>query len=79
MNSQRLIDDIKKKIEGLNQDKYAYIVTGEYPLIIMFKCLNHEDTMFLIEKLRNMPGVEEIKTQIVLERIKEDHSIIIPE
>jgi len=47
VNSQRLIDDIKKKIEG--------------------------------EKLRNMPGVEEIKTQIVLERIKEDHSIIIPE
>jgi len=56
VNSQQPIDDIKKKIEGLNQVKYAYIVTGEYPLIVMFKCLNHEDAMFLIEKLRNMPG-----------------------
>ena len=79
VNSKQPIDDIKKKIESLNEVKYAYIVTGEYPLIVMFKCLNHEDAMILIEKLRNMPGVEEIKTQIVLDRIKEDHSIIIPE
>ncbi|MFW9951704.1 MAG: Lrp/AsnC family transcriptional regulator [Candidatus Thorarchaeota archaeon] len=79
VNSKQPIDEIKKKLERLNQVKYAYIVTGEYPVIAMFKCLNHEDAMDLIEKLRNMPGVEEIKTQIVLDRIKEDHSIIIPE
>jgi DNA-binding Lrp family transcriptional regulator len=79
VNSQQPIDDIKKEIESLNQVKYAYIVTGEYPLIVMFKCLNHANAMVLIEKLRKMPGVEEIKTQIVLDRIKEDHSIIIPE
>ena len=44
----------------------------------MFKCLGHEEALGLIEKLRNLPGVEEINTQIVLDRIKEDHSIIIP-
>ncbi len=32
----------------------------------------------LIERLRNLPGVEEVKTEIVLDRIKEDHYIIIP-
>jgi len=51
---------------------------GEYPLFIVAKCLDHEDSMILIEKLRNLPGVEEIKTQIVLDRIKEDTTIIIP-
>jgi hypothetical protein len=35
--------------------------------------------MDLIDKLRKLPGVEEIKTEIVLDRIEEDHSIIIPE
>lgn len=55
------------------------MVTGEYPLFIIAKCLNHHDSMNLIEKLRNLPGVEEVKTEIVLDRIKEDHSIIIPE
>ena len=58
--------------------KYAYIVTGEYPIFIMFKCLDHEDAIGLIEKLRNLSGVEEIKTQLVLDKIKEDHTIIIP-
>ena len=35
--------------------------------------------MGLIETLRNLPVVKEVKTKIVLDRINEDHSIIIPE
>ena len=31
------------------------------------------------EKLRNLLGVEQIKTQIVLDKIKEEPSVIIPE
>jgi copper chaperone CopZ len=34
--------------------------------------------MDIIENLRNIPGVEEVKTQIVLDKIKEDPSVIIP-
>jgi DNA-binding Lrp family transcriptional regulator len=79
VNSKQPLEEIKNKIEGMLHIKYAYIVTGEYPIILLFKCLNHEDAMNQIEKLRNLPGVEEIKTEIVLDRIKEDHSVIIPE
>jgi len=43
------------------------------------RCINPQDFMVLIETLRNLPGVEEVKTEIVLDRIKEDHLIIIPE
>ena len=77
VNSSQPLDDIKDKIEKMPQVKYAYIVTGERPIIAMFKCLDHEEAMELIEKLRNLPGVEEVNTQIVLDRIKEDHSILI--
>jgi DNA-binding Lrp family transcriptional regulator len=70
------IESLERKMEKI---KYAYVVTGEYPLFIMAKCLNHNDSLWLIEILRNLPGVEEVKTEIVLDRIKEDHSIIIPE
>jgi len=79
VNSQEPIEQIKAKIENMDKIKYGYVVTGEYPLFIMAKCLDHEDSMNLIEKLRNLPGVEEVKTQIVLDRIKEDTTIIIPE
>ena len=43
------------------------------------KCLDHDDSMNLIEDLRKLPEVEEVKTQLILDRIKEDHTIIIPE
>jgi len=79
VNSQEPIEQIKTKIESMDIVKYGYVVTGEYPIFIMAKCLDHEDSMKLIEKLRNLPGVEEVKTQIVLDRIKEDTTIIIPE
>jgi len=79
VNSSEPLDKVKNKIEGMETVKYAYVITGDYPIFIMAKCLNHNDSMNLIEKLRNLPGVEEVKTQIVLDRIKEDSSIIIPE
>jgi len=79
VNATKPIELVKKEIENMEKIKYAYVVTGEYPLFIMAKCLNHQDSMGLIETLRNLPGVEEVKTEIVLDRIKEDHSIIIPE
>jgi len=79
INATKPLELVKKEIESMEKIKYAYVVTGEYPLFIMAKCLNHQDSMGLIETLRNLPGVEEVKTEIVLDRIKEDHSIIIPE
>ena len=79
VNATKPLDLVKKEIETMEKIKYAYVVTGEYPLFIMAKYLNHQDSMGLIETLRNLPGVEEVKTEIVLDRIKKDHSIIIPE
>ena len=79
VNSRRPITQIKEEIEIMNKIKYAYIITGDYPIFLMAKCLDHKDSMKLIENLRNLPEVEEVKTQIVLDRIKEDHAIIIHE
>ena len=78
VNSRRPLEQIKVEIERMTQIKYAYIITGDYPIFIMAKCLDHTDSMNLIENLRNLPEVEEVKTQLVLDRIKEDHTIIIP-
>ena len=52
----------------MKQIKFGYVVTGD-----------HEDSMTIIENLRNFPGVEEVKTQIVIDKIKEDSSVIILE
>lgn len=72
LNATKPLELVKPEIESMEKIKFAYIVTGEYPLFIMAKCLDHEDWMILIENLRNLPGVEEIKTEIVLDGIKEE-------
>lgn len=79
VNSKQPIESLKTMIERMEKIKFGYVITGEYPLFVMAKCQDHEDSMELIKQLRNLPGVEEIKTQIVLDRIKEDTTIIIPE
>ena len=78
VNATKPLELVKQEIENMEKIKYAYVVTGEYPLFIMAKCMDHEDSMGLIEKRCNLPGVEEVKTEIVLDRIKEDHSKIMP-
>jgi len=79
INSTHPLELVKKQIEEMEKIKFAYVITGDYPIFVMAKCLDHRDSMVIIENLRNIPGVEEIKTQIVLEKIKEDPSVIIPE
>jgi DNA-binding Lrp family transcriptional regulator len=79
VNSKQPIEDLKAKIENMEKIKFGYVVTGEYPLFVMAKCQDHDDSMELIKQLRSLPGVEEVKTQIVLDRIKEDTTILIPE
>ena len=79
INARKPLELVKTEIENMEKIKYAYVVTGEYPLFIMAKCLNHQDSMGLIETLRNLLGIDEVKTEIVLDRLKGDHSIPIPE
>jgi DNA-binding Lrp family transcriptional regulator len=69
---------IKADIEEMDEVREAYIMTGPYPIFVMAKCLDHEQTIALIEKLRCLPGVEEVTTQLVLDRIKEDTHVDIP-
>ncbi|GAB4315161.1 MAG: Lrp/AsnC family transcriptional regulator [Promethearchaeota archaeon] len=79
VNSKHSLADVRRRIEEMDDVKYAYLVTGEYPVFVMAKCLDHRDAMTLIDKLRDLPGVEEVVTQLVLDRIKEDTRIKVPE
>lgn len=78
LNATQRLSEIKENVEKMREVRNAYITTGEYQLFVMAKCLGHDHAMMLIESLQNLPGVEEVKTQMVLDRIKEDHTIIIP-
>ncbi len=78
VNANTSLQKIKDQIEQMTEVRYAYVVTGEHPIFVMAKCLEQPDAVALIERLRNLEGVEEVTTQIVLDRIKEDPTVLIP-
>ncbi|MHA1112489.1 MAG: Lrp/AsnC family transcriptional regulator [Promethearchaeota archaeon] len=78
IKTSKTMDKIREEIMDLEKINAAYLTSGEFPLIIMAKCLNHDDSLHLVEKLRNFEWVQEVKTQIVMDCIKEDPSVFIP-
>ena len=69
------VQEIGQKIKEMEDVKYIYITSGEYPLFVMAKCFGHQESLKIVEKLRKLEGVEEVKTEIVMDCIKEDHTI----
>jgi Lrp/AsnC family leucine-responsive transcriptional regulator len=79
INPAQNLDSVKKEIDKDADIKLAYMTTGDFPILVMGKCIDHQKTMLLIERLRKLPGVEDVKTQMILERIKENWVVDIPE
>ncbi len=52
VNSRRPLEHIKEEIERMQRIKFTYIITGDYPIFIMAKCLDHEDSMDLYRHFR---------------------------
>ena len=78
IKTSKKMDDIREEIKDLKEINAAYLTSGEFPLILMAKCLNHEDSLHLVEKLREFGWVQEVKTQIVMDCIKEDPGVLVP-
>ena len=62
----------------LSRINFVYMVSGSFPIMGMAKCISKESQIDLLEAIKRIPGVEEITTQVVLRRIKEDIQLEIP-
>jgi len=62
----------------LSRINFVYMVSGSFPIMGMAKCISKESQIDLLEAIKRIPGVEEITTQVVLRRIKEDLQLEIP-
>lgn len=71
---QTILDNLSQN-EKINA---VYQISGNYPVFCMAKCIAKEDQIKLLEEVQKFPGIEEIHTQVVLQRAKEDMRITIP-
>jgi DNA-binding Lrp family transcriptional regulator len=62
----------------LSKINFLYMVSGGFPIMGMAKCLSKDAQIDLLEAIKKIHGVEEVTTQIVMKRLKEDTSLEIP-
>lgn len=53
----------------------VYFVLGETDFVVITRSTDREDFMKKLERMTNMPDIERTHTQIVAEKIKEDHRV----
>ncbi|MCD6106358.1 MAG: Lrp/AsnC family transcriptional regulator [Thermoplasmata archaeon] len=69
---------IARRIASLKGVQEVHIVTGEYDIIVKARTRNMSHLSNLVlDRIRNIPGVEKTLTSVVFETIKEDPSIIV--
>lgn len=62
------IENLKKKLHGFKEIEKIYAVTGDIDLILLVRIANIKELdEFLIRRLRNIKGIQNTTTQIVLE------------
>lgn len=78
LNNRSSSGDIISNLENVNGINSIYQVSGVYPILCMAKCISKEDQINLLETVKAIEGIEEVTTQVVLRRIKEDMRVRIP-
>lgn len=78
VNSSVGIQDILDDLEKIEEINAIYQVSGNYPIFCFAKCIEKEDEIILLENIKKTKGIEEVVTQIVLKREKEDMRVKIP-
>ncbi|MHA1522661.1 MAG: Lrp/AsnC family transcriptional regulator [Promethearchaeota archaeon] len=72
---QTIVDDLLK----IPQINVIYNVSGDFPLFCIAKCVKRQNQVDLLESIKSINGVEKIRTQVVMQRYKEDMRIHIPD
>ena len=78
VNNSVKIQEICDSLEQIEEINAIYQVSGSFPLFCFAKCVEKMDQINLLERIKTVPGIEEISTQVVLQRIKEDMRVQIP-
>ncbi len=79
VNNSVKIQKICEDLERINEINAIYQVSGPFPIFCFAKCVEKTDQIDLLERIKMVKGIEEISTQVVLQRIKEDMRVRIPE
>ncbi len=66
------VDEVGKEIAKLDESCCIHHVTGDYDLLVISKCVGHGKCGAVIEKKKNIEGVQSVDAELVLKTLKEE-------
>jgi Lrp/AsnC family transcriptional regulator for asnA, asnC and gidA len=72
------VAEIGKTIAGLKETCCVHNITGDFDLIVSFKCFSpteREECASIIDRINRIDGIERVNTYMVLNTIKEESQI----
>ncbi len=78
INANIPISDIFSNLEKIEAINVIYQTSGMYPILCMAKCVTKQEQIELLESVKKIDGIDEVITQVVMQRVKEDMRINIP-
>ncbi|HJH27366.1 MAG TPA: hypothetical protein C5S37_11535 [Methanophagales archaeon] len=66
------VDEVGKEIAKLDESCCIHHVTGDFDLLVISKCVGHGKCGAVIEKKKNIEGVQSVDAELVLNTLKEE-------
>ena len=66
------VEEVGKEIAKLGESCCIHHVTGDFDLLVISKCTGHGKCGAVIEKIKEIEGVESVDAELVLKTIKEE-------
>ena len=66
------IEEVGKGIAGMEESCCIHHVTGDFDLLAISKCTGHGKCGAVIEKIKEIEGVESVDAELVLKTMKEE-------
>jgi Lrp/AsnC family transcriptional regulator for asnA, asnC and gidA len=66
------VEEVGKEIAKLDESCCVHHVTGDFDLLVISKCVGHEKCGAIIEKKKEIEGVESVDAELVLKTMKEE-------
>ncbi|TFH31373.1 MAG: Lrp/AsnC family transcriptional regulator [Promethearchaeota archaeon] len=76
-NLKRPIVEIMEDLAKIPKLNAIYQISGDYCIFCLSKCADKMEQIEILELLKKVPGVENLKTAVVLQKAKEDMRVFI--
>jgi len=71
------IEEVGEAVAEMAESCCVHQVTGDCDLIVISKCVRYEECGIVIEKIKEIEGVESVHAELVLKTLKEELKVVL--